>query len=88
MVFYKTHRLNWATVKAVECDGETEKFVIINGHRQSKRSDWDNYFHTELEAWNYLIAKHRASCEYHRNELHKSNTALGQCEAAVKNLGG
>lgn len=86
MIFYKTRKWDYAKVESAECESETAKFVVIKGRRNAKRSDYENYFPSELEAWRFLIAQHASSCDYHRRELHKYNTALGQCEAAAKKV--
>lgn len=86
MVFYRTKKYDYAQVTPVECESETAKFVVIEGRRNAKRSDYENYFPSELEAWQFLIAQHTSSCEYHKRELHRYSTALGQCEAAAKKV--
>jgi len=86
MIFYKTKKWDYAKVEAVECESETAKFVVIKGRRNAKRSDYENYFPSELEAWQFLIAQYKSSCDYHKRELHKYNTALGQCAAAAKKV--
>lgn len=53
MLKYKTR---WGGVEPVEVEGETEKFVIIQGRREAKRSEWSCYFDSFEEAKAHLVA--------------------------------
>jgi len=54
---YMTKELSKPSVEIVEVEKETDKSVWINGRRNSKRSSYENYFDSLLEAKNYLYKR-------------------------------
>ncbi len=45
------------SIKVVEVERETETSVWINGRRNSKRTQYDNFFDTWGEAFHYLLER-------------------------------
>lgn len=86
MKFYRTRKWNYACVEPIECDSETDKFVVINGKRTAKRSDWENYFPSELEALEFLIKKYTVSRDFHKCEVNRFNNYIVSCKESVKRL--
>jgi len=65
-------------IQAVEVENETDCFVVINGRRRKKRSDYCNYFNTYDEAKAFLrqraeraVSNAQSALDTARNELAK-----------------
>jgi hypothetical protein len=78
MIKFKTSVIG-NRIEKVEVVGETECFVkLINGRKDAKRSEWQNYFNSFDEAKNYLIDNAQKRVDSLRTQLESANGALGQ----------
>jgi hypothetical protein len=69
--------LRFNEIKKVEVEKETDKFVIfLNKRRETKRSDYNNYFDTFIEAKQYAINNQINRIEYLKEQLQKERINL------------
>jgi hypothetical protein len=80
MVKFKTKNL-WNTIQKVEIERETDSYVWINGYRSRKKSEYECFFDTFIEAKEFLIKKAEMSvdsCQINFSEaisrLHKTKS--------------
>lgn len=66
----------------VEVDGETEKFVIINGSRFGKDTAYEKYFKTKEEVQAYHINRFEELKKGLENRLAFANKRLEECKNA------
>jgi multidrug efflux pump subunit AcrA (membrane-fusion protein) len=66
-----------AKITQVEVERETDISVWINGHRNAKRSEWNNYYDTWEEAKAALQAKAQSQVDSLRLQLERAKGALG-----------
>ena len=66
-----------AKITPVEIEKETEVSVWVNGHRNAKRSEWDNYYDTWQEAKDALQNRAQQQVDSLRLQLERAKGALG-----------
>ena len=66
--------------KVIPCEVEkfTEKTVWIDGRRHALKSSYENYFESEVEAWNYLEAKAQTKVKHCKDALQRARSELGK----------
>lgn len=82
MIYWKTYRPRYQVQapRAVEVERATEQCVWINGRRNAKISDYDNYFETWEEAQAWLIEHCESAVVHARNQLATANGLLGNAK--------
>lgn len=76
----KKYRTRWNEIEIIECERETDAFVVINGRRNAKRSNWENFFDTHAEAVTYLIETQRARVKAAEGKLAIEAALLAKLE--------
>lgn len=66
MIKYRLRPGFRAEIVEVEVERETDKFVVINGRRDSKISDWQSYFDTYEQAFKHQVDSYDSKIENYR----------------------
>ena len=75
MIKYKCN--NWEVkITKVEVERETDKCVWINGRRNSKESEYDNFFDTFEEAKEFIIGFGERKVAQAKKRLERANEYL------------
>lgn len=74
------YRTRWNEIETVECERETEAFVIINGRRIAKRSSMENFFDTYSEAVSHIIDTQRSKVKSAESRLAIESAILYKLE--------
>jgi hypothetical protein len=65
-----------ARISKVEVDSETAKFITIKGRRYAKRSNWENYYDSWVDAYRALENRQEKICAQLVNKLRYSEKRL------------
>lgn len=75
----------WVEIKKIEVDSETNSFVIINGRRNAKKSDYKSYFNTFEEAKSHILEYWENEIKSARNTLEYRQSRLGNAKGLKEN---
>lgn len=79
MLKYRTY---WGKITPIEVIRETEKTVVLPGHRgreirEAKRSEWQNWHDTWEDARQFLLNKAQSRVDSLRAQLERAKGELG-----------
>lgn len=76
----KKYRTRLDEITEMDVERETDAFVVINGRRNAKRGDWENFFDTHAEAVTHLIETQRAKVKSAEWRLAIESAVLAKLE--------
>lgn len=74
------YRARFGEITPVEVSAETQQFITLSGHnhRTKKRTDWENYFDTQIEAQDCLIGLQQRKVSMAEAALARENKELAK----------
>ena len=74
------YRTRFDKVERLDIEKETEKTVTINGRRENKRSDWQNWHDTFDDAKQFLVDAAQREVDGLRRRLESAKGKLGNAK--------
>lgn len=77
MIKYRTHRTRRSEIEAIEVERESpSQITLLNGRRENRRSEWQNWHDTWEDAHEFLIAACQQKVDKAQQDLEKAAEEL------------